>query len=209
MSRHSASAIAEAGERRDYYRIDERAMLGLRVVGEAEREAGVRELDRGEAPYERVDDLLLTLDAQLQQQLAGIGAHNAAVASALALMNRKLGLLERMVRTLATAGAGGEAPALAEQVLNLSAGGFAVAVAEPLAAGAAVEVELVLLPSYRYVRCFGRVVDCRESAAETPPWQIAVRFESIREEDRDLLVRHVFTRQSEARRAARAGGGQA
>jgi hypothetical protein len=67
-----------AAERRDYFRINERAMLGMRVIEAGEREQAIRALQQGDAPRERVDDLLLSIDAQLQQQLAGMGSVTAA-----------------------------------------------------------------------------------------------------------------------------------
>lgn len=202
MTAANEAISAVAAERRDYFRINERAMLGMRVIEAGEREQAIRALQQGDAPRERVDDLLLSIDAQLQQQLAGISSANAAVASALALMNRKLSLLERMVRTVVTDGSADAGP-LPEQVVNLSAGGFAVESRSALAPDTQVEVELVLLPSYRYLRAFGRVVDCRPSD-ESQGWhRVAVMFEVIRESDRDLLVQHVLGKQSLVLRASR------
>ena len=84
--------------------------------------------------------------------------------------------------------------------VNLSAGGMCAGVKEDLAAGAAVEIRMLLFPSFTGLMIYGTVVDTvparDEADAARFPYQTRIEFTHIREQDRELLIRHLLRRQS-------------
>ena len=53
---------------------------------------------------------------------------------------------------------------------------------------------MILLPSNHPMRIVGRVVDCRSD--DDGGFSIAIEFEDIHDEDREVLVQHVVRKQS-------------
>ena len=64
----------------------------------------------------------------------------------------------------------------------------------------------MLLPSHRYIKAYGKVVGCRErlevEAAEQR-YEVAVDFKYIRDEDREVLIQHIFRKQAAQLRTER------
>ena len=64
---------------------------------------------------------------------------------------------------------------------------------------------MLLFPSLDYIRSVGRVVRCAETteAQQESAFSIAVDFDYLRDDDRELLVQHVVKKQSSQLRAER------
>jgi hypothetical protein len=80
--------------------------------------------------------------------------------------------------------------------------------------GTPLEIRLLLLPALAGILAFGSVVECTEPPAgedrAAGSRLMRVDFTHIRDEDRDLLIKHMLRRQGERLRQARAaaeGGG--
>ena len=56
------------------------------------------------------------------------------------------------------------------------------------------------------MRVIGRVVDCRQN--DDGDFAIAIEFEEIREEDRDMLIQHIVRKQSQILREERLEGAE-
>ncbi|NOZ10264.1 MAG: PilZ domain-containing protein [Gammaproteobacteria bacterium] len=82
--------------------------------------------------------------------------------------------------------------------VSLGAGGIAFTLDELLPIGTPLEIRLVLMSSMVGVKAQGKVVRS-EHDPEHRYW-VAVEFTDIREQDRDLLVRHMLGRQLQERR---------
>ena len=95
---------------------------------------------------------------------------------------------------------------LAQRHVNLSACGMALGSPAHIAVDAHLEIELVLLPNHRYIKAYAKVVACREQAEVCAPedrFDVAVDFEYIRDEDREILIQHIFKKQAAQLRTER------
>ena len=84
---------------------------------------------------------------------------------------------------------------------------MAITAEHPLAVGANLAIDLVLLPDHDPMRIFGTVVHSRKIEGEQ--YNISISFDDIRQDDQDRLIQHVLRRQSNELRAARTGGADA
>ena len=191
-------------ERRQYFRIEDRALIKYRVIGEDELERERRFIYLNEIRASNLHAALLGIDLRLQEAIDQVRDDTPAIAQALDLLNRKVNLIERVV-SLETGEAAGQSYREHEPTeVNLSGGGIALAAATPLALNAYLAIDLVLMPAHHPMRAIGRVVDCRKSE-QAAGFAIAVEFDEIRDEDREILIQHVIKRQSALLREQRQG----
>jgi hypothetical protein len=179
-------------EQREYFRIDDTAIVQYRIISEDE--------------YQQLavigNDILdkLTLKAkfdymsrQLQPLHRTITSSHPDIAQFLSILDQKLNMLtEQMVKD-----------EISEvdhrpQVVNIGAGGMSFSAESPLMTGALLEIRLVLLPEMTGVSTYANVVSCvRKNAADSAEaeYQVAVHFENMSDEVRDIISRHVLTKE--------------
>lgn len=188
-------------ERRRYFRIAERALIKYRVIQAGMLDEERRFIFLNEIKVENLHAALAGIDLRLQDLIADVREESKPMAEALELLNRKLTLLERVVSLEGPRSGAQEYTEHEPTNVNLSGGGVALEADSPLAVDALLAIDLVLLPGHHPMRAIGRVVDCRES--EQGGYAIAIEFEDIREEDREVLIQHVLRRQAEELRRQR------
>lgn len=190
-------------DRRRYFRIEDRALVKYRVIGLESLPRERQFIQLNEIRASNLHAALLGLDLRLQELIDSIHDESKVLAQALELMNRKLNLIERVVALESTLSGPGEQQEHQPTEVNLGGGGLALRAAGALALNAYLAIDLILLPSHHPMRAIGRVVDCRE--VEPGDFSIAIEFDEIREEDRDMLIQHVVRRQSAILRQERQG----
>jgi hypothetical protein len=64
---------------------------------------------------------------------------------------------------------------------------------------------MVLFPSLVGILTISRVIQCERVQDGIPelPWQLGVAYEDLRETDRELLVRHIMSKETEQLRSQR------
>jgi hypothetical protein len=178
------------GERRRYFRVEDSVHLEYRVLG-ADEYAALREAP----PASDEADVTLQLRALSSQAgalLAGVRKDLPDVANYLAILDRKVELLARALVGRRFAGA-----LQPDTPVDVSAGGIAFAIAEPLARGTPVQVRIVFFPSHLCIQAIGEVVHCEANAADANrAYHVGIEFTAIAEMARDALVRHTLERQS-------------
>jgi hypothetical protein len=199
----------QSEDRRRFFRIDDALRLSWRIVSEADLVEGVRRLDQGLGGTYALMATLAGITQRMSVSLRRIEQHDADVADYLRALDQKIDAVARAV----VADECDLARQPAEPV-NLSAGGLAIQVREPIAPGTPLEVRLLLLPSMAGLLTYGQVLSCTPAGGEdggiTGGFQMRVDFTHIREQDRDLLVRHLLRRQGEYLRThGRSGEGKA
>lgn len=84
--------------------------------------------------------------------------------------------------------------------VSLSGVGIAFFLDHPMTVNDFLALNIVLLPNFSYIHCFGRVVTCEEKEDRREPektgYRIAVEFTLIMEDDREKLMQHSFKLQS-------------
>lgn len=81
--------------------------------------------------------------------------------------------------------------------VSMSGSGLAFSNEQPMATGTLLELRMVLTSCLAVIVVFGRVVQCKDIAASNPqsPYEICVEYINMKEEDRELLLKHVVKKQ--------------
>jgi hypothetical protein len=191
-----------AAERREYFRIEDNLLVAVDRVPAAELEARLRELELGSDSDFTVMSSLAGVTAQMAVYLRRIENDLPDVAAYLKAIDRKLEILGRAFLTNDKMLSSDHA-----QHVNLSAGGACLHVAECYAPGTVVEVRMLLFPSFTGLLTYADVVGCEPDQGEDGTagegFRLRVEFTHMREQDRDILIRHILRRQGEELRARR------
>ena len=188
----------QPAERRRFCRIDDDIVLRYRVIGMQEIPVDIENLDVCLPNRLTLSSTFASTTQQMQPLLAKIREQSLEVAEYLRLIDRKLDLVARAFLLQ-------EINVQEEPIcrVNLSAGGIGFYEENPLAAGATLEMELILLPSYVGILAYGKVAYRKHEPGVVVglPFRIGVEFCKLRERDRDLIAKHVLSRESQARAA--------
>jgi hypothetical protein len=175
-------------ERREYFRIDDVTLLHHKVIEGEENE------DSGESDSLLLEKLTLkarfdTISRELQPLLHIISADSPNIAQYLSALEKKLDILAEYLIDSEMSNIG-----VSPREVNIGAGGVAFFSSSPVMTGALIELRIVLLPENIGIFTLARVVSCLPvSENDTNYYKIAVKFEYMNDEVRDLICRHVLT----------------
>lgn len=180
-------------EQREYYRIDDKALLDYKIITSEQFKQNLNEFQEGiknQNFFNFLDD-----DSKIiEEALANIVVDQPDLANYLEYLDRKINLLAHF---FITKNKGiNEYPM---RQINLSGGGIAFDVEQAIPQDAIIELKLVLLPKYNAILAYATVINCvRNEMPENQylPWRVALNFSNIREIDRDLIIRHVLQQQA-------------
>ena len=178
---------ASQNERRRYYRIDDYVALKVVALSEAELADRLAQSERDDASTLLMNRLRLQRDKHLPN-LRAAQQRYPEIASYLVLLEEQIELLARVVTNQQD-----DLPDSPTDPVNLSAQGIRFNHATPMEAGDAMELHIKLFPSLVRVVVQGHVVNCAAIGADEggEEFSIAADFTHIREEDRELLVKHI------------------
>lgn len=190
--------LDQANDRRNYFRIDDSVRLGLTRLSPDELDERLDRLDQDLAGNFTVMSSLAAITAQMTVGLRRIENRDPDLAAYLRAIDQKIEVIGRAFIAQ-------DSEAVAERAVpvNLSAGGMCVGSSERFEPGDALEIRMLLFPSFTGVLIYGTVVDCSpptvEHGEEAGRFEQLVRIEftHIREQDRELLIRHLLRRQSD------------
>ena len=194
-----------AADRRSFFRIDDHVRLSVRRVPLQELQALVDRLDHDLAGNFTVMSSLAAITAQMTVGLRRIENRDPDLAAYLRAIDQKIEVIGRAFIAQ-------EPEVMAEKAVpvNLSAGGMCAGVDERYAAGEAVEIRMLLFPSFTGLMIYGTVIECSERPEGDPGGTFRhlarISFTHIREQDRELLIRHLLRRQSAQLRGQHEGG---
>ncbi len=187
-------------ERREYFRIDDEVMLDYQQLNEADLESLRGAIESSIPDRFTTASSFAASSRQIAHAFHSVQNESPEVARCLQALDQKLNILAQLF--------------VAEEIqynerstqdVNLSAGGLAFRAQHQANEGDLLKTRLVLLPSLMGILLVSRVVHCdRVNDGNLQfPWQIAVSYEVLRESDRELLVRHVMTKETELLRSKR------
>jgi hypothetical protein len=201
MSDTSHDSHASDDDRRLFFRIEDTVKLSIRPVDSSELEERVADLDQRGISNFSVMSSLEAVTAQMAVNLRRIESRDPDIAAYLRALDHKMEILGR-----ALLAQDNELVSDQAQAVNLSAGGISMYTRGPMPIGQAVEVRMLLFPSFTGLLSYGEVVGCDPlPAGESDQYthQLRIEFVHLREQERELLIRHVLRRQSEELRAHR------
>lgn len=187
-------------ERREFFRVEDEVSLHYQVVKTDELDAKRKRLDQDLDSDFTIIGSLAAITHDMAGVLRKVESSAPEVARYLNALDRKIELLGRAFL--------GHSSDLSEQsarAVNLSASGMAFYTPEPIAVGGVLELRLLLFPSYTGMLIYAEVVACErvEMPGTNRFYCTRVNFTYLRDNDRDVLIRHVLQRQSELLRRQR------
>lgn len=198
----SSDKQGQAGsDRRQFFRIDDTVRLCIRPLNPQQLAQGVADLEGSGGADFTVLSSLAAISAKMGASLRRIEARDPDLAAYLRALDHKLEILGRAFLTQES-----ELVTQQAQPVNLSAGGVSLNAKDALPEGQALEIRMLLFPSFTGVLGYGEVVDCAPLGAGEGSeyrYQLRVAFTHLREPDREALIRHVLQRQSEELRERR------
>ncbi|MCU7830730.1 MAG: PilZ domain-containing protein [Candidatus Thiodiazotropha sp. (ex Myrtea sp. 'scaly one' KF741663)] len=185
-------------ERREFFRIDDAIQVSYSVIQAADLPASID--DRLQDDRFSVMTRMQAISQHLSAPLHRIEQRDPDVADYLKALDEKINLLGQSFLAEES-----ELLGQPSRSVNLSAGGLAMDIVEPLEIGNLVEIKLLLLPSYTGVLAYGEVVgvDASQDGDVGYPHHVRINFSLIRNSDQDALIRHIMRRQGEMLRQRR------
>jgi len=190
-----------AEDRRRFFRIDDAVNLYYKIVDEK------TVLAAGNAADDPLShcSLVTALDVLGQESRAvmyKIEKDQPDIAEYLKLMDSKINLLAQSVLQ--------QNNDFSESELchtNLSASGLAIEVDSPIKEGEFIEVKLFLSSCVAVILLYGKVVYCKENtlAENSMPYQIGIDYINLKDEDREILIKHIVKRQMQQIRENKTG----
>ncbi|PPC89926.1 MAG: pilus assembly protein PilZ [Methylobacter sp.] len=189
MSDQNKSAPAE--ERRRYFRIDDEVNLSYVRVEEGDTKELVRTSENILNNY----SLTTALD-MLTQESAGLLHRLERIqpdfVEYLRVLNNKIDLLAQAIVLQ-----NGELDERHTRNVNLSAAGLAFESEEALEQSAFLEIKMTLVSCMAVIVTYGRVVYCKPNpvTSSTYPYMVGVDYVNMKEQDREVLIKHVLKKQ--------------
>lgn len=191
MSDQNKSVLTE--ERRRYFRIDDEVNLSYVKVEEGD----TNELSRVSENILNSYSLTTALD-MLSQESAGLlhrlERSQPDLADYLRVINNKIDLLAQAIVLQ-----NGDLEERQTRNVNLSAAGLAFESEEALDESSFLEIKMTLVSCMAVIVTYGRVVYCKPNpnpaAASAFPYMVGVDYVNMKEQDREVLIKHVLKKQ--------------
>lgn len=187
-------------ERREYFRIADEIVLDYRLLNQREMEA-LQEKIQSDLPDRFTAASSFAASSRRMAHILHKAQHESPeIARCLQMLDQKLNSLAQLF----VAEEFDIANRLPQQV-NISAGGLAFRVHKDIPSGSLLELRMVLFPSLVGILAGGCVIHNEhvQDGNLKYPWQIAVNYEHMRESDRELLVRHIMSKETQELRKKR------
>lgn len=179
-------------DKRDFFRIQDTLVLEYQQVPGPDADAGFAE----RSPlFELLSDLH-RLDYESQHLLRQIAERDRALANYLKVINKRIDLIGKAVSLQL-----GDEFGSPRQV-TLSEGGMAFDNSEAIEPGTWLSLRMVLQPTPLGLVVTGCVTRC-EPLGDSAGWNIAVSFDGLDDQQRQLLARHILQKQAQDIRAAK------
>lgn len=174
-------------ERRRFFRIDDTISLSYTSITEETADKGLRSTGQISSEYA----LAATLDV-LSQEAIRIMQHlekqNSDFLELYKVLDAKINAIAQAVTF-----AGRNINAESGQEVSLSASGLAFQQSTPLEIGQNLAIEMYLPSTLGFFLVYARVINCL--SLESGNYSISVEYTQVREEDQELLIKHVVRKQ--------------
>jgi len=194
----------ESGNQRRSMRVMESAYIQYEVISEKEFAEGLERrklrLGRGQGLH----SLVMDLDARLDQQLFMVKTTSKHVGECLGLLNDKLNaVIQHIPETLESNSSLAQTQ---PHTCQIAAEGMAFSTEQPLELGTKLALRFLLESDSRYVETFAEVVRNMHpsiGASDERPHGVAVEFHGMKPSQKEILIQHMFSQESETLRMRR------
>ena len=195
---------ADAQDRRNFYRLDDDIIFDFIILQDDEQNAGAAAFD--DDPIMQAMELiaeLKSIDNNNQPLLQNINLQSPQTADYLRGINRKINRITQYLTEELLAKVLLKTDARTTCKVNLSGGGLAFYHHEAIPQESLLQLKMILLPGYQCVITEGRVVGCeQEKNPQTAAmaYRIACQFDNLSDTNEQLIIRHIYQRQIDARK---------
>lgn len=181
-------------------RISDRILLSCRRLDKEQYEAIVTNFKKGISLYNQEDVGNFVLYLGAQAALARIREKDEHLGEFLRHLDTKINRLLAIVSKEPS-----PLDKLQPQEVDISGTGMAFLSTEKIKAGDALEIQMVLLPDHTHIYTVARAVSSEKPANLPTQYacRVACQFNLIMDEDREVIIQHVFKRQKLALRNKR------
>ncbi|MDD2739296.1 MAG: PilZ domain-containing protein [Methylomonas lenta] len=174
-------------DRRRFFRVDDTISLSYQLIDENTAAQGLKSSGYLNSEY----SLAATLDV-LSQEAMRIMQHlekqNSEFLELYKVLDAKINVMAQAVMFV-----GSNVDAQDCQDVNLSAAGLAFQQPTALELGQNLAIEMYLPSTLALILVYGKVINCQ--AVDAGQYVISVEYTQIREEDQELLIKHVVRKQ--------------
>lgn len=191
-------------EQRRSFRVNESVNIKYEVLSENEVHEGLDRRKIRLGVNDSAQSMLVDIEARLNEALYKLNAEADNVGKCVYLLNEKLNVVIDQVPTLKK-----EKSALATlpaQTCDVGADGLVFASERSIQVGTKLYVQFLLSTDNRFVETFAHVVRLADPPAGNNPelkYGIAIEFIGMKAAQREILIQHMFTRESETLRMRR------
>jgi hypothetical protein len=192
-------------DRREFFRINDTVVVDYKLVAKENVAAIARHIAQSTSDDDSNDKAQLrSMQNAFNHLLDQINQQDREIARALRMLDEKINLVSQSIQR-------NNNPVNPEDVTqaNLSGGGIAFMVENPVEIRGYVELHLQLLPTANTIHALATVISCERLLGASPekPYHLRMAFTHMDDQDRNLLVKHTLNRQAEMLRGGLAGEG--
>jgi hypothetical protein len=192
-------------DRREFFRINDTVVVDYKLVAKENVAAIARHIAQSTSDDDSNDKAQLrSMQNAFNHLLDQINQQDREIARALRMLDEKINLVSQSIQRQNN-------PVNPEDVTqaNLSGGGIAFMVENPVEIRGYVELHLQLLPTANTIHALATVISCERLLGASPekPYHLRMAFTHMDDQDRNLLVKHTLNRQAEMLRGGLAGEG--
>lgn len=187
-------------ERRRFFRIEDLVNLTYEIIDENTLAEKVSLLEKGMIEQFMVMSSLSAITSEMSATIHKIETDHPDTAAYLKALDKKIDLIGKAFMLDEVRARENQAAAV-----NLSASGIAFNTNDKLKTGDHVELKIMLMPSCTGILTYGEIVACEKHTDSTGhQYQVRINFSHLRDEDRDMLIKHVIRKQGDMLRERRA-----
>lgn len=191
-------------ENRRSFRISESVYVKYEVVDDKAVQNGLEHYKLKLGISDGAQAKLVDIEARLSEAMYLLSAEYGKVGRCMTLLNDKLNIIIDQLPSLReTKLSLAKSP---PQTCDVSADGLVFSSKQPLTVDDKLYVQFMLSTDNRYVETFARVVrltDPPDTTGQDLPYGIAVEFLNLPTAQREILIQHMFSRESETLRMRR------
>ena len=191
-------------ENRRSFRVSESVYLKYEVLSEDEFREGIERRKLRLGADDGAQAALVDIEARLSEAMFLLNGQSAGLGRCMTLLNDKLNVVIEQLPSLRESKA-----SLARkppQTCEVSADGMVFSCKDPMEVGTKLSLRFLLSSDNRYVESFCEVVRLTDPPDTSSPellYGIAVEFKNMPSTQREILIQHMFSRESETLRMRR------
>ena len=184
-------------QERRHFRIDLDALVRTHVIQEEEAHELAAAIQANHPAQSQADTELSKLNKQIQDSINLATTRDLQTGHLFDLINQKLNLLLNELQIQHSHSANPDEPTTQMMPINLSGGGALIYSQHELTAGSLLDLTITLIPEHVAIRTVARSVKAFPTKEDpNGPWQAAIEFTHMHEDDQDRVVRKVLQEQT-------------